>query len=172
VEQARGPQRARVSRDGVEAFRPAVRSTPKNLPCAAGRRAAQWSGLKKNPTQWSVLITEHFAEREGLDKIHPDLMAVTAVWKKRRPLAHTLVVPDEEGVPLAPKPKLLPDQPVYGRPLTPPGLAHEPVNDMGGLALWAARPQDGLRGDAHPIRVSRLRRVSRSSAGTVAEGAD
>jgi hypothetical protein len=113
------------------------------------------------------------AEREGLDKLHPDLMTIISAWKSRRPPAHTLVVPDEEGVPLTPKPKLLPDRPVYGRPLTRPGLAHEPVNEMGvvyNFGLLGHRI--GLRGDAHPIRVSRLRGFSRSSPGTVAEGAD
>jgi hypothetical protein len=72
------------------------------------------------------------------------------VWKQRRLPARTLVVPDEEGVPLAPKPKLLLDRPVYGRPLTPPGLAHEPVNEMGVVYLF------GLLGHRMDYVVTRI----------------
>ena len=77
-----------------------------------------------------------FAEREGLDKVHPDLMTMISAWKPRRPMTRTVVERDVEGVPLTPKPKLLLDRPVYGRPLTPPGLAHEPVNEMGVVYLF------------------------------------
>jgi hypothetical protein len=77
-----------------------------------------------------------FAEREGLDKVHPDLMTMIAAWKSRRPPSRTLVQRDAEGVPLAPKPKLRLDRPIYGPPMTPPGLAHEPVNEAGVLYLF------------------------------------
>jgi hypothetical protein len=43
-----------------------------------------------------------FAEREGLDKLHPDLMTMLAAWKSRRPPVRTLVERDAEGVPLTP----------------------------------------------------------------------
>jgi hypothetical protein len=77
-----------------------------------------------------------FAEREGLDKVHPELMAMISAWKLRRPPTRTIVLRDEEGVPLTHKPRLLLDRPVYGRPLTPPGLAHELVNEMGVVYLF------------------------------------
>jgi len=77
-----------------------------------------------------------FAEREGLDKVHPDLMAMIAAWKPRVPVKRTLVARDEEGIPLTPKPKLRLDRPVYGPPMSPPGLAHEPVNEAGVLYLF------------------------------------
>src|SRR6478672_2905481 len=41
-----------------------------------------------------------FAEREGLHKVHPDLMTMIAAWKSRRPPTRTLVQRDAEGVPL------------------------------------------------------------------------
>jgi hypothetical protein len=77
-----------------------------------------------------------FAEREGLDKVQPELMAMISAWKLRRPPTRTIVLRDEEGVPLTHKPRLLLDRPVYGRPLTPPGLAHELVNEMGVVYLF------------------------------------
>jgi len=91
-----------------------------------------------------------FAEREGLHKVHPDLMTMIAAWKSRRPPARTLVQRDAEGVPLTAKPKLLLDRPVYGRPLTPPGLAHEPVNEMGVVYLF------GLLGHRMDYVVTRI----------------
>jgi hypothetical protein len=91
-----------------------------------------------------------FAEREGLDKVHPDLMTMIAAWKSRRPPTRTLVQRDAEGVPLTVKPKLLLDRPVYGRPLTPPGLAHEPVNEMGVVYLF------GLLGHRMDYVVTRI----------------
>jgi hypothetical protein len=77
-----------------------------------------------------------FAEREGLDKKHPDLMAMISAWKPRKPMTRTVVERDAEGVPLTAKPKLRLDRPVYGPPMTPPGLGHEPVNEAGVLYLF------------------------------------
>lgn len=75
-----------------------------------------------------------FARREGLDKKHPALMAMIAAWKPR--VKPAPVERDAQGVPLASKPKLRPDRPVYGPPMWLPGLAHEPVNEAGVLYLF------------------------------------
>ncbi|MBZ5508366.1 MAG: hypothetical protein LAO78_23135 [Acidobacteriia bacterium] len=77
-----------------------------------------------------------FAEGNGLDKKHPELMAMIAQWRPRGPMKRTPVERGADGVPLAPRPKLLLDRPIYGPPLTPPGLAHEPVNEMGVVYLF------------------------------------
>src|SRR5260221_5998265 len=53
-----------------------------------------------------------FAEREGLDKKYPELMAMIAAWKPRGLVKRTPVERDEDGVPLAPKPKLRLERPV------------------------------------------------------------
>jgi hypothetical protein len=77
-----------------------------------------------------------YAEREGLDHKHPELMAMAAAWKPRGLSNHARVARDGDGVPLMPKPKLRPDRPVYGSPMWLPGLAHEPVNEAGVLYLF------------------------------------
>ncbi len=92
------------------------------------RRFGSWTRVVEN--------MRAYAEREGLDQKHPELMAMAAAWKPRGLPAHTLVARDRDGVPLMPKPKLRPDRPIYGPPLTPLGLAHEPVNEAGVLYLF------------------------------------
>ena len=77
-----------------------------------------------------------FAESSGLDKKHPALMEMIAEWSPRGALRRRAVERDVNGATLGQKPKLLPDRPVYGRPLTPPGLAHELVNEMGVVYLF------------------------------------
>jgi hypothetical protein len=77
-----------------------------------------------------------FAESSGLDKKHPALMEMIAEWSPRGAERRRAVERGVDGAPLGHKPRLLPDRPVYGRPLTPPGLAHEPVNEMGVVYLF------------------------------------
>ena len=77
-----------------------------------------------------------FAESNGLDKKHPALMEMIAEWIPRGAGRHRTVERGVDGASIGHKPRLLPDRPVYGRPLTPPGLAHEPVNEMGAVYLF------------------------------------
>jgi hypothetical protein len=77
-----------------------------------------------------------FAESSGRDKKYPELMKMIAEWSPRGPGMRKAVERGLDGGLLGHKPRLLPDRPVYGRPLTPPGLAHEPVNEMGVLYLF------------------------------------
>lgn len=77
-----------------------------------------------------------FAESSGLEKKHPALMKMIAEWSPRGAVRRRAVERGADGAPLGQKPRLLPDRPVYGRPLTPPGLAHEPVNEMGAVYLF------------------------------------
>jgi hypothetical protein len=77
-----------------------------------------------------------FAESSGLDKKHPTLMEMIAQWSPRGAVRRRAVERGVDGAPLGQKPRLLPDRPVYGRPLTPPGLAHELLNEMGVVYLF------------------------------------
>jgi hypothetical protein len=77
-----------------------------------------------------------FAESSGLDKKHPTLMEMIAQWSPRGAVRRRAVERGVDGALLGQKPRLLPDRPVYGRPLTPPGLAHELVNEMGVVYLF------------------------------------
>lgn len=77
-----------------------------------------------------------FAESSGLDKKHPALMEMIAAWIQRGAVRRRAVERGVDGSPLGQKPRLLRDRPVYGRPLSPPGLAHEPVNEMGVVYLF------------------------------------
>jgi len=92
------------------------------------RRFGSWTRVVEN--------MRAYAEREGLDQKHPELMAMAAAWKPRGLKAGTLVARDGHGVPLTAKPKLRPDRPIYGPPMTPLGLAHEPMNEAGVLYLF------------------------------------
>jgi len=91
-----------------------------------------------------------FAESSGLDKKHAALMEMIVEWSPRGAVRRRAVERGVDGTPLGHKPRLLPDRPVYGRPLTPPGLAHEPVNEMGVVYLF------GLLGDRIGYVVTRI----------------
>ena len=81
----------------------------------------------------------HFAEQNAMQEEYKDLLAMIAEQEQQMPAPARRKpgLSDSNGDRVMRRTKLMPGRPVYGRPLTVGGLAHEPQSEMDVVALFA-----------------------------------